>query len=218
MRPSPNLFPVLVALSATAFSSSGSLGETACPSICGMGSSHCSTEPAGSFVEAPAHGVPGGSSSYDLRIATLGADNGNITSADIFVVDQTPAGAPVSIRFAVHFGCEGQNGTAGFSFGVAGRGTVGDAVSLPPSIFWTLIQRDYSIDVDVSPGDSLRVNASTYAGAGFGANIGQARGGIGYQIANPPLGLRLHSCHGYTVDTVTPTRASSWGLLKTRYR
>ena len=221
--PARHLLPALLACCfAVLCLATPASAQSGCPSNCAF-SNQCTTAPSGSFYQPPVESSPSGSASFDCRTAYLSANQGDMNTDDVFTVDSTPGGAPMVLHLDAFLGGYGANASIGFRVTVPGKGQTSDAVSFgpvgPPDYLGTSYSQHYPVLLSVNPGESFELVAHFYAGAGFGGNNqGFVSGSLRYGFVSVPAGVRLHSCHGFTVDTTTPTHRASWGALKTHYR
>jgi hypothetical protein len=184
----------------------------------------CSTDPAASIIIPPRHSTAELSASYHLQTGEMATgwsgNGGSVTTSDVFYVDQLPQSGSMTLTLGIHVRCSGYGSGAGFSLATLPGESVSDSYSFPPigppNYLPTYIDRTYSLGVAVAQGDSFVVNASLRSGT----ESFSGRGSANSQIYFPdlPPGVQLHSCHGFTIDTATPARRSTWGGLKTRYR
>jgi len=129
----------------------------------------------------------------------------------------------MTLRLLIHFRGTGYAAWVGFGVTIPGVGERADGVSLPPYEYpyylQTTIDRDYVLEVPVTPGLSFDINAQASATESYGQG-GSSLTGVSYRFETPPSGTLVRSCQGFVVDTysVTPTLRKSWAAVKAHYR
>lgn len=216
IRMAPSAWSAVLLVMLAGFASRPSRADM-CPANCMF--SQCSTAASGGFSTPPSHGSTASSASYDLIAGTI-SSLGYIQTSERYVVEATPVGLPVAMHLDISFRGYGYNQGVSFSIAIPGKGIRSESLYFDgfASIYGDPydVRHNFAIDFTVAPGEVFYINGEASGGLGLLGGYGSTN--VSYNLAAPPAGTRVRSCHGVLIDTTTPARPSTWGAIKTLYR